>query len=217
VSILTEGTISATAEGLDVTIMQVYVSSPLEWGVFVPASSDLTSEDELAGRPIAISRHGSGSHLIVYILAEAKGWALPEDQFVVTGGLEGARQSFAAGESEVFLWDRFMTRPLVDAGEFRQLGTFPTPWPSFVIAARTEVLTGRTVEVGRLVDTVVAEATALHARSSVVEEIMARYGLDAETTKGWLASTTFAPRQPMDPDLGESVLAALKRAGFVSE
>ena len=35
--------------GLAATIIQVYVSSPLQWGVFVPAGSDLTNEAELAG------------------------------------------------------------------------------------------------------------------------------------------------------------------------
>ena len=216
VSILTEGTISAIAGGLGATIIQVYVSSPLEWGVFVPASSALQRETELAGRRIAISRFKSGSHLMAYIQAERNGWELSEDQFVVTGGLEGARRSFAAGESDVFLWDRFMTKPLVDAGEFRQVATLPTPWPSFVIAARNEALTGRTAEVGRVVDAVVAQARALHNRPAIIEEIMSRYGLDAETTRGWLASTTYSPRQPMDSALADRVLATLTNAGFVS-
>ena len=56
VSILTEGTVSAIDRGLPVTIVQVYVASPLQWGVFVPADSRFRSESELEGARIAISR-----------------------------------------------------------------------------------------------------------------------------------------------------------------
>ena len=214
VSILTEGTVSAIADGLAAVIIQVYVSSPLQWGVFVPAPSSLTTVEQLEGRPIAVSRLRSGSHLMAYVQADRHGWRLDDDQFVVTGGLDGAREAFAAGEAEVFLWDRFMTQPLVDAGEFRQVGVEPSPWPSFVIAARTDALTGRTAEVGRVVDAVVAEATALHARPGIRDMIVERYGLRPDVAAEWLATTTFGPREPFDPAVGDEVLTTLARAGF---
>jgi ABC-type nitrate/sulfonate/bicarbonate transport system substrate-binding protein len=214
VSILTEGTVSAIADGLDAVILQVYVSSSLQWGVFVPASSDLTSEDELEGRPVAISRFRSGSHLMAFVLAERKGWKLNEDQFVVTGGLDGAREAFGAGDAEVFLWDRFMTQPLVDAGEFRRVGVAPTSWPSFVVAASLKALTGRTTDVGRVVDAVVAEATSLHDRVGVQGEIESRYGLRPNVAAEWLATTSFGARAPFDPAIGDEVLSTLTAAGF---
>ena len=216
VSILTEGMVSAIARGLGAMIIQVYVASPLQWGIFVPAASDLQSVDQLEGRPIAVSRLNSGSHLMAFVLSNNHGWRIDEDQFVVTGGLDGARQSFAAGESEVFLWDRFMTRPFVDSGEFRQVGVIPTPWPSFVFAATIEALTGRTTEVGRIVDAVVAEAVGLHDRPCIVELISSRYGLRKDTTQDWLDSTTFAPRQAVDPEMDDEVLATLEEAGFLT-
>lgn len=214
VSILTEGTVSALATGLPATILQVYVSSPLRWGIYVPAASSFEQEASLAGARIAISRYGSGSHLIAYIQAQANGWSIDPDQFVVVGGLDGAVESFAAGTTDLFLWDQYMTRPLVDAGQFRQLGVQETPWPSFVVAARTEVLAARTTEVGRVVDAVVAQATALHDRPGVVDELAERYGLTPDTVSAWLATTTFAPRSAFDPEIARSVADTLARAGF---
>jgi ABC-type nitrate/sulfonate/bicarbonate transport system substrate-binding protein len=38
------------------------------------------------------------------------------------------------------MWERFMTKPLVDKGIFRRIGDCPTPWPCFVIAVRDEIL-----------------------------------------------------------------------------
>ena len=214
VSILTEGTVAAIDRGLALTIIQVYVHTPLRWGVFVPAASDLHHEDELAGRPIAISRFGSGSHLMAFVQAERRGWALDPDQFVLTGGLDGAREALAGGEAEVFLWDQFMTRPYVEAGEMRQVATQETPWPSFVIAARTETLLARTSEVGRVVDAVVAQARALHDEPAVTRDVVAaRYGLGPDTAAAWLAATGFAPRGAFEPELGSTILATLAAAG----
>lgn len=213
VSILTEGTVAAIAGGLAATIVQVYVESPLQWGVHVPAASAFRGEADLDGARIAISRFTSGSHLMAFVLAERMGWTLGDEQFVVVGGLDGARRSFADGTADLFLWDRYMTQPLVDAGEFRRVGVQPTPWPSFVIAVRDEVLAGRTTEVGRVVDAVVAEATGLHDRPGIEATLAERYGLSADAVRGWLASTTFAGRGAWDPAIAAETLAVLRRAG----
>lgn len=214
VSILTEGTVKAVAGGLPVTIIQVYVESPLQWGVFVPAASAFTDEGELGQSRVAISRYNSGSHLMAFIQAERRGWDLTDDRFVVVGDLDGAVDAFDRGDAELFLWDQFMTRPLVTGGRFRQLGVQPTPWPSFVIAARTEVLLARTAEVGRVVDAVVAQANGLHVRNDAVELVTDRYGLDTDTAKGWFDNTRFASRGAFDPKVADNVLDTLDRAGF---
>ncbi len=216
VSILTEGTVAAIADGLEATIIQVYVASPLRWGIYVPAGSAIETEEELEGARIAISRFGSGSHLMAYIQADENGWAIDRDQFVVVGGLDGAVESFAAGTSDLFLWDQYMTRPLVDAGAFRQVGVQETPWPSFVFAARTDVLLARTAEVGRVVDAVTGQAAGLHRRAGVTQELAERYGLNEETVLAWLEVTSFEPRTSFDPAIGASVAAALAEAGFGS-
>lgn len=215
VSILTEGTVAAIEGGARLTIIQVYVESPLQWGVHVPAASDLTSEADLDGCRIAISRYNSGSHLMAFVQAERNGWTIDPSQFVVVGGLDGARDHFADLEADLFLWDRFMTQPLVDSGEFRRLGIQPTPWPSFVIAARTETLTGCTTAVGRIVDAVVKQATGLHARDDIVELLTTRYRLSHETVTEWLDTTTFAPRAAFDPATHQNTVATLRRAGLL--
>ena len=214
VSILTEGTVAAIDRGLAATIIGVYVESPLQWGVHVPAGSDLVELDDCAGQRVAISRRLSGSHLMAFVQAERHGWTLTEEQLVTVGDLDGARAAFAAGDAAVFLWDRYMTQPLVDAGEFRRVGIEPTPWPSFVIAARTEALLGRTAEVGAVVDAVVAEATMLHSRPDRIDLITDRYGLDVATAEAWFDTTVFAPRAAVDPAMLAGCAAVLHRVGI---
>lgn len=214
VSILTEGTVAAIDKGLDASIVAVYVESPLQWGVFTPAASPYNDEADMEGARIAISRFRSGSHLMAFIQAERHGWTINNEQFVLTGGLAGARESFAKGESDLFLWDQFMTRPLVEAGEFQQIGVQRTPWPSFVFAARNEVLTGRTTEIGRIIDAVVAQANELHDRDGIVDELASTYKLTPAIAQAWLDSVSFAGRGPLDPELAPTVLETLRRANF---
>lgn len=214
VSILTEGTILAVDRGAALSIEQVFVESPLRWGIHVPAASDLESESQLAGQRFAISRFFSGSHLMAFILADQLGFEVSDDQFVVVGGLDGARESFANAESEIFLWDRYMTQVFVDNGEFRRVSEVETPWPSFVIATRTEVKEQRPDDVKRVIDAVVSEACALHARPDIVDQLTTRYELDARSADEWLASTTFSERGPVDPAMVADTLATLRRAGF---
>ncbi len=213
VSILTEGTVAAIDGGADLTIIQVYVQSPLQWGVFVPACSSIETEGDLKGARIAISRFNSGSHLMAFIHGDEFGWTVDPSQFVVVGGLDGAVEAFAQGEADLFLWDQYMTSPLVEAGQFRQVGVLASPWPSFVIAAPTEVLTVRTTEVGRVVDAVVAQAAGLHHRPGIEKLLTDRYDLGPEAAGEWLASTTFASRSAMDPTIAVRVLDTLGRAG----
>ena len=214
VSILTEGTVKAIADGMPITIIQVYVESPLQWGVFVPGQSDFVELAELEGARIAVSRFGSGSHLMSYILSERMGWTISEDQFVVIGDLDGAIKAFAGDEADMFLWDQYMTRPLVRDGRFRQVAVQRTPWPSFVIAARDEVLTGRTTEVGRVVDAVMAKAGELLTRPDGPDLVSQRYGIALDTAQEWFASTLFAGREAMRLDIASEVLDTLKRAGL---
>ncbi|MEM7288071.1 MAG: ABC transporter substrate-binding protein [Actinomycetota bacterium] len=214
VSILTEGTVAAIAGGLPATIVQVYVESPLQWGIHVPAASDIGDVADLEGRRIAISRFRSGSHLMAFVQADRLGWDLDDDQFVVVGDLDGARSTFAEAGAEQFLWDRFMTQPLVDAGEFRRVGVEPTPWPSFVIAVRNEMLLGRTAEVGTIVDAVVGHAVGLHDRAGIADTLSSRYGITPAGAEAWLEATTFAPRSAFDPEIATTTLRTLRRAGF---
>ncbi len=213
VSILTEGTVKAIDAGLAATIIQVYVSSPLQWGVFVPADSVFADESELAGARIAISRFNSGSHLMAYVHAERLGFTIDPDQFVVVGGLDGAAEAMTAGNVDLFLWEQFMTRPLVEDGTFRQLGIQPTPWPSFVIAARNDVVTGHTAALGRIVDAVIAQAAAFVDRDDRIALVTDRYGITAEAAEAWFASTTYSRRQSVDPAMAVTVRETLARLG----
>ena len=113
---LTEGAVAGVANGRRIRLLGAWVASPLRWGVHVAAGGPLASRDDLPGKRFAISRFGSGSHLMAGIYARDHFWSVAPE-FVVVDSLEGARKALAAGDAEIFLWERFTTQPVVDAGE----------------------------------------------------------------------------------------------------
>ena len=138
--ILTEGLVKDVIEGNPSKIVQTYIDTPLIWGIHVGANSKHNSINDINDTKIAISRYGSGSHLMAYVNAEKQGWPTDNLKFEVIRNLDGAVESLTEGTSDYFMWEHFRTKPLVDNGTFRRVGDCPTPWPCFVIAVREEVL-----------------------------------------------------------------------------
>ncbi|MFB9107317.1 substrate-binding domain-containing protein [Flavobacterium gyeonganense] len=138
--ILTEGIIKDIAAGNPSKIVQIYVQSPLIWGIHVAANSDFHTIKDLKNKKVAISRLGSGSQLMAYVNANEQGWETDNLEFEIVNTIDGAVEALTNETADYFMWERFMTKPLVDKGIFRRLGDCPTPWPSFVIAARDEFL-----------------------------------------------------------------------------
>ncbi|MEP0369383.1 MAG: ABC transporter substrate-binding protein [Cyclobacteriaceae bacterium] len=135
--ILTEGITKSIIEGSRCRIVKNYVDSPLIWGVHCPHPA---SSAPFSSKNIAISRYGSGSHLMSFVLAKGKKWNADDLKFHVINNLDGARASFEKRETNLFLWEKYTTQPLVDAGEFDRIDQVPTPWPCFVIAANEKAL-----------------------------------------------------------------------------
>ena len=63
--VLTEGAIASICKGTSAKIVKTFVQSPLIWGIHVPAASDLKTIEDIRSRRYAISRFGSGSHLML--------------------------------------------------------------------------------------------------------------------------------------------------------
>jgi sulfonate transport system substrate-binding protein len=192
--LLTEGAVAAVTDGVELDIVSRYTDSPLVWGIHVPASSRFRAVAELRGARYAISRIGSGSHLIAFVHARAEGWPLERLSLVTVGSLDGAAEAFAAGKADVFFWEKFMTKPLVDAGKFRRVGEFTAPWPAFVVCAARAIDGDLRAALGRALALVLDEARALRSRSDAPRLIAERYGLAAADAAAWLETTRWSER-----------------------
>ncbi len=214
---LTEGAIAAAQRGSDFRLVQVYVRSPLTWGVHVAADGPMRSLQDKATLRVAISRFGSGSHLIAIVDALQRGQDPAQLEFVVVGGLDGARQALAADEADIFLWERYTTSPLVAAGEFRRITDCVVPWPAFVVALRTELIATRGAGVRQLLQHVSRQARALARRQGAVAEIAGAYGLDAEQTAQWFEDVRWSSASRCPRNAIVRCHDALQRAGIIDD
>jgi ABC-type nitrate/sulfonate/bicarbonate transport system substrate-binding protein len=213
--LLTEGAVAGAAAG-GLKIVSLYTESPLIWGIHVPAASGLRREDDVRGRRYAISRHGSGSHLMTFVHARDRGWPPADIELVVVRNLQGAIDAFAGGTADVFFWEKFMTKPLVDAGKFRRVGEFVAPWPAFVVCASLEALATKRAVIATVLQLALDAAARLAARADAADVIAARHGLEPSDVAEWLRATRWAARVGVDPSHVEPAVAALAGLSLIA-
>ena len=190
--ILTEGIVKSIADGNPSLIIQEYVASPLLWGIHVAADSEIKEIEQLEAKRAAISRYGSGSHLMAYLMAEKLGWDIESLQFVLVNNLQGAVDSLQAGESEYFMWEHFTTKPIVDQGIFRRLGDFPTPWPCFVIAANRNFIQKNGQLANHILEVINLYTKEFKKIPSIDRTLSNRYSLELADVQKWLKITDWS-------------------------
>lgn len=190
--LLTEGITRAILKGLEAKILAVYVQSPLCWGIHVPANSNMQSLEDLDGAAFAISREGSGSHLMSYVLAQREGWEPNALSFNVVGDVYGGLWALNHGEADGFLWEKYTTQPFVDQGKLKRIGEVYTPWPCFVIAVRNDVLAADAGLLKAILPIIQSRATELKNSPDAAEVLAWRYALKKDQVEAWLRQTEWA-------------------------
>ncbi|KAJ3346984.1 hypothetical protein HDU83_002538 [Entophlyctis luteolus] len=234
---LTEGIVASLAKGnpADIAIIGVLTHSPLTWAVVSHPDStkpgnvyadalDGPHPDNAAlirGTRVGISRFGSGSHLIPFLVAQSETPASvltppttpqqqneqeqqqqsqqsqpPEFQFVQLNDFAGLRAGISAGTADCFLWERFTTQSHISSGALHHLSSITPPWPAFVVVARRAFVTEHADVTRALVSgisRVVRERIkSQESRDAVIDEICVRFGYNREHVVAWFEGVEFA-------------------------
>ena len=191
--ILTEGIIKDIIDGNPSRIVQTFVQSPLIWGIHVAHHSKYNSTEDLKGKKAAISRYGSGSHLMAFINAEHNDWNLKKDlDFEVIKNLDGAVKGLTDGVADYFMWEKFTTKPIVDEGVFRKIDECPTPWPCFVIAVNETFLNENEDDVKLILNIINATTREFKVIPKIDQTIANRYDQKLEDVQEWLSLTEWS-------------------------
>jgi len=199
--VLTEGIIKDISNGNPSKIVQTFVKSPLVWGIHVGAKSKFKTIADLEHATIAISRYGSGSHLMAIVNAYNQGWDVSKLKFKVIKNLEGGIEALTNGEADYFMWEHFTTKPLVDEGVFRRIDDCPTPWPCFVIAVRDEILENNFEEVQKVLKIINAKTSNFKAIPNIDKTLAKRYKQKLEDIQKWLKITYWNSQKPITKNL----------------
>lgn len=112
---LTEGWIAALGGGNDsFKLVGKYVSTPLCWAISAGSSQTrVNSIKDLQGGKLGISRIGSGSYVMGFVLAEQQGWLKEGEEpfeFKILDNFKGLRDGVNDVTADAFMWEVFTSK-----------------------------------------------------------------------------------------------------------
>jgi ABC-type nitrate/sulfonate/bicarbonate transport system substrate-binding protein len=212
--ILTEGIIKSITEGNSVKIVQEYIATPLQWGIHVGFKSRFKNIAELKDTRAAISRFGSGSHLMAYVNAQNQEWNTQNLSFEIINNLDGAVDALTNDDADYFMWEHFTTKPLVDNETFRRLDDCPTPWPCFVVAGTCTFIEENKGVLNHILEVINRYTEEFKNIPSIDRSLSNRYGQKLDDIQEWLSKTQWSQKQ-LDVETVKIVCSTLKELQLI--
>ena len=151
---LTEGWVAGllTPQGREergYKIVGRWVQNPLRWAIVTGRyREDISGVADLqTHRKVGVSRLGSGSHIMAFLLAQQEGWSSSSEEpnaldIVPLGPLADliagvTRKECTDSAADFFMWEHFTTKPHfhTEGSPLKKIGEIYAPWPSWHIAA----------------------------------------------------------------------------------
>lgn len=215
--ILTESFIKDKVEGNPGLIIGMHVASPLIWGIHIPSQSIVNEIHQLDKHHFVISRYGSGSHLMAFVLAKRENWKSEHLSFEVVGDLEGAKVALGGKETKIFLWEKYTTKPLVDQGVFKRIGEVPTPWPCFSIVVHPSIMEKHTLEIQKLRDLVYKMSSELYKKEDFPAQLSEYYHIQEEDIRSWLVQTKWSNDNRISISMLEKTMEVLLELRLINK
>ena len=211
--LLTEGFLAARLKGLDAKIIHRYIQSPLQWGIYSGKHTEFKLNQD---SKIAISRKGSGSHLMSLIHAQQLQHSLREDQFCVVHHLEDAIEALENGECDYFYWEHWMTLKYVQSGRVHQVGNFSAPWSGFLVVASQRCIEKHSDQLKSIVEILKKEVIVFLQNPDTPYHISQRFELSIEEAKTWMHHQAWNFNSNLSISEMKSALEALHHIGIAS-
>jgi len=219
---LTDALISGIAKGSQsYKLVGSYVTSPLNWAVVTGRSSSFQSIADLKDTTMGISRYGSGSQTMAFVMALQQGWSPAALNFQVNNDIKGLIDSVNDSSTSAFMWEWFTTKPWLDSGEVRFIGSVPTPWPSWLIAAHPSPERAPKEAVRSFLNSLTGYVTKFDSQesrdSTNVPFIQKTWGYPEADIKEWMSTVKYTNDCTTIPSTVLSeVLRILSTAGFIT-
>lgn len=216
---LTEGLVAGIAKGADFKIVATTVETPLRWVVLVAADAPYRTIEDLHTKSFGISKPGGGAHLNTLAMTNQKAWIEGLDfQITVLGELNRLIEGLRSGVIDAFLWESLAVKHLLDREEFRQVGNVVPAWPSFMLAAKTELLNGCPGAVKNILNTLLEAAQIFRSqRSYALDLVVKRYRLSTEDASRWYSSVKYSEDGKISRQALEATMEALVVAGVIPQ
>ena len=165
----------------------------------------------------------SGSYVMGFVLADQRGWLSDMEgkafsEIVPLQTFEKLRAGVNDGTVDFFMWEHFTTKRYYDNGELKRVGEIFTPWPSWHIVARPEIVK----EGKRLEDFMEKLNLGIQYfnghKDEAVTYISTELDYTKEDTEEWLKTVEFASDvRGVERSTVEKVVQTLQKAGVLGE
>lgn len=199
----------------------------LGWAISTGANRPISSVADLKSAKIGVSRIGSGSYVMGFVLADKQGWltssSLPPFENIPLQTFEKLRAGVNDGTVDFFMWEHFTSKRYYDNGEIKRIGEIYTPWPSWHIVASSEVIKSvnggedsRLNDLFEKIDRGVDYLDKHHHET--IEYISTELDYSKEDAAEWLKTVRFSSRtQGVNVTVVEKTVEVLKKAGVLGE
>lgn len=187
---LTEGFVSAYHRGLRAKIVKVYTDTPLTWGIY-SGFPDTPPIDGPHERVYAISKRGSGSHLMARIHAKQLGFHPENHQYLEVSNLENAIKSLASKEADYFYWEKYTTLPYVKKGLLVKVGEFHAPWCGFVVVANEDALAEKGRSIIDIMNIMNIRCAEFMVNRENIFRVSNRFEIATSAAQEWFDSTRY--------------------------
>jgi hypothetical protein len=213
--VLTESFLKDVEDGNTARMIGFHVKSPLIWGIHLAGKSKINQLEDIHNPIFLVSRMGSGSHLMAYVLAQKVGWSIEDSSFKIVDNLDGALQKIDPSIPELFLWEKYTTKPWVDTGELKRIGEIPSPWPCFVTVATENIMKNFGDLIVELRDLVYQKSLELQRNPSTPSEISIEYQLKIDDVQEWLKQTEWETSNTISKIVLEEAMGKMKELGIL--
>ncbi|KAF5505865.1 hypothetical protein CGCS363_v005484 [Colletotrichum siamense] len=209
-------------------LVGTYVDTPLCWAISTGAKRpEITSVASLKGGKIGVSRIGSGSQIMGFVLADQHGWLTPAtpqpfSDTVILNNFENLRNAVNSGAADFFMWEHFTSKRYYDSGEIRRVGEIYTPWSSWKIVASTALakeggkLDPRIKDLFAKLDKGVKHFN--ENQDEAVKYISTHLDYSEEDAREWLKTVKFTDGvEGVKPEVVNNCVDILRKAGVLAE
>jgi ABC-type nitrate/sulfonate/bicarbonate transport system substrate-binding protein len=216
------------------SLVGTYVETPLCWAISTGANrKDVTDVSSLKGKRMGVSRVGSGSYVMGFVLADQLGWLSSRDEtpfdVVPQQTFAKLRAGVNEGTADFFMWEHFTSKryfttsaashgtdevsaPQVD--RIKRIGEIYTPWPSWHIVAH-DPKDPRLVAMFEAINKGVQYFVA-HPDESVQYISTALDYTEVDATE-WLKTVRFAKNvKGVQKSVVDSTISTLRKAGVLT-
>lgn len=203
------------------------------WAISTGAQRpEITSVESLKGGKIGVSRIGSGSYVMGFVLADQQGWltsdpkttpssASPYADFVVLNTFENLRKAVNSGDADFFMWEHFTSKRYYDSGDIRKVGEIYTPWSSWKIVASTQLTQGDQPD--KRLHTLFEKLDQgikyfADNKQEAITYISTELDYSAEDAEEWMKTVKFPTHtEGVDLKVVENTVGTLRKAGVLFE